>query len=91
MVEVVSVTKKGQATIPKRLREKYGIKNKVIFEENECGIVIKPVPTPADLRGSLKPFAEDKTARELLEEARKEEFAQDEELTKRARASNVRF
>ena len=29
MVEVVSVTKKGQATIPKRLREKYGIKNKV--------------------------------------------------------------
>ncbi len=46
MIEVVSVTKKGQATIPKRLREKYGIKNKVIFEENECGLVLKTSAYP---------------------------------------------
>ena len=54
MVEVVSVTKKGQATIPKRLRKKYGITNKIIFEENEKGIIIKPVPSPRDEFGSLK-------------------------------------
>lgn len=89
MVQVISVTKKGQATIPKRLREKYGIKNKVIFEENECGLVLKPVPSPEDLMGSLKAYAKGKTARQLLEEARKEEFANEKELTKHVRASNI--
>ena len=89
MNEVVSVTKKGQATIPKKLRTKYHIKNKVIFEENECGLVLKAVPTPDELFGSFKKFANGKTARQLLEEARKEEFARDNELLKRARTSNL--
>ena len=89
MVEVVSVTKKGQATIPKRLREKYGIKNKVIFEENECGIVLKPVPTPSQERGSLKELFKGKTSRQLVEEARREEFAQDKELERHARKLHV--
>ncbi len=79
MVEVVSVTKKGQATIPKRLRNKYGIKNRVVFEENECGIVLKPVPLPSEERGALKEFFKGKTAKQLLEEARGEEFAQNKE------------
>ncbi len=89
MVEVVSVTKKGQATIPKRLRVKYGIKNKVIFEENECGIVLKPVPTPSQERGSLKELFKGKTSRQLVEEARREEFAQDKELERHARKLHV--
>ena len=89
MVEVVSVTKKGQATIPMRLRKKYGIKNKVIFEENECGIVLKPLPSPSDEFGSLKEVFKGKTARQLLDEARKEEFAADTELIRRARAIHV--
>ena len=84
LVEVVSVTKKGQATIPKRLREKYGIKDKVIIEENECGIVLKPLPSPSDERGSLKEFFKGKTARQLLQEARKEELAEDKERERRA-------
>lgn len=89
MVEVVSVTKKGQATIPKRLRKKYGIKNKVMFEENEYGLVLKPVPSPDDLMGSFKAYSKGKTARQLLEEARKEEFAKESELIKHARTSNI--
>jgi antitoxin PrlF len=89
MVEVASVTKKGQATIPKRLREKYGIKNKVIFEENECGIVLKPLPSPSDERGSLKEFFKGKTARQLLDEARKEEVVEDKERERRARKIHV--
>jgi bifunctional DNA-binding transcriptional regulator/antitoxin component of YhaV-PrlF toxin-antitoxin module len=91
LVEVVSVTKKGQATIPKRLREKYGIKNKAIVEESECGIVFKPLPPLSEERGSLKKFFKGKTARQLLEEARKEEFEQDKELERRARKAHVRL
>ena len=89
LVEVVSVTKKGQATIPKRLRKKYGIKNKVVFEENECGIVLKPLPSPSDERGSLKEIFKGKTARQLLQEAREEEFAESKELGRRARKVHV--
>jgi len=85
----VSVTKKGQATIPKRLRTKYGIKDKVIFEEVEKGIIIKPVPAPGDEFGSLKGAFKGKTARDLLEDARKEEFVQDRERSKRVKSIDV--
>jgi len=89
LVEVVSVTKKGQATIPKRLRKKYGIKDKVIVEESEYGVLLKPLPSPSDERGSLKEIFKGKTARQLLDEARKEEFAADKELELRARKVHV--
>ena len=91
LVEVVSVTKKGQATIPKRLREKYGIKDKVVIEEDERGIVLKPLPSPSDDLGSLKAMFKGKTAKQLLDEARKEEIAKDREREKRVGAANVRF
>ena len=89
MVEVVCVTKKGQATIPKRLRQKYGIKDKVIFEESERGIVLRPVPLPSQERGSLKEIFKGKTARQLLEEARKEEQAEERNLERHARKVHV--
>jgi antitoxin PrlF len=54
MIEiVVRVNKKGQATIPKNLRKKYGIKDKALIEENERGIILKPLPSPSDDFGSL--------------------------------------
>ena len=39
------LTSKGQLLIPKRLRMKYGIKSgvKVIFEETDKGVLIKPM------------------------------------------------
>jgi antitoxin PrlF len=89
MVEVVSVTKKGQATIPKRIRKKYGIKDKVFIEENEKGIILKPLPSPNDDLGSLKTVFKGKTAQELLKEVRKEEFVKDKEWIKRAVPSNI--
>ena len=89
MVEVVSVTKKGQATIPKKLRDKYGIKDKVVFEENECGIVLRPVPLPSQERGSLKELFKGQTARQLLEEARKEEYEEERKLEQNARKLHV--
>jgi antitoxin PrlF len=89
LVEVVSVTKKGQATIPKKLRKKYGIKDKVIIEENEKGIILKPLPSPNDDFGSLKTVFKERTAQELLKEVRSEEFTKDKEWVKRVRPSNI--
>jgi len=89
LVEVVSVTKKGQATIPKKLRKKYGIKDKVIIEENEKGIILKPLPSPRDDFGSLKTVFKEKTSQELLKEARTAEFTKDQEWIKRVRPSNI--
>jgi AbrB family looped-hinge helix DNA binding protein len=74
----MSVTKKGQITIPKKLREKYRITDKIMLQEIEKGIIIKLLPSPEKEFGSLKSALGGKTARELLEEARKEEYAQDQ-------------
>jgi AbrB family looped-hinge helix DNA binding protein len=71
----VSVTKKGQATIPKKLREKYRIKNKVlVVEVDGKGILFKPLPSPSELLGSLKYLYPDKTAHEVIEEGRKADY-----------------
>lgn len=44
-METSILTSKGQLLIPKRLRNKYGIKSgvKVIFEETDNGVVIRPM------------------------------------------------
>ncbi len=86
MVEevVVSVTKKGQATIPKKLRKKYGIKDKVLLIDDEKGILLKPLPSPYEEIGSLKGYFEGKTAKEVLEESRKEEHENDKKRLEHA-------
>jgi AbrB family looped-hinge helix DNA binding protein len=44
-METSILTSKGQLLIPKRIRNKYGIKSgvKVIFEDTEGGVVIRPM------------------------------------------------
>ncbi len=44
-METSILTIKGQLLIPKRIRNKYGIKSgvKVIFEETENGLMIRPM------------------------------------------------
>ena len=90
MVEVViSVTKKGQATIPKKLRKKYGIKDKVLMVEDEKGILLKPLPSPYEEFGSLKHLFPGKTAKEVLEEGRKEDHEREKRLLKIAGLPDV--
>lgn len=91
MVEiVVSVTKKGQATIPKKLRKKYRITNKVLMiEEDGKGILLKPLPSPEEAFGSLKYLFPDKTAREVVEEGRKADYERDKRLLRIAGFSDV--
>jgi len=76
MTQIVSITSKGQATIPKELREKYGMKDKALVVETDEGILFKPMPTPAQDKGSLKQLMKDRAARELLREARLHEARQ---------------
>lgn len=44
-METSVLTSKGQLLIPKRIRNKYGIKSgvKVIFEETDKGVIIRPM------------------------------------------------
>ncbi len=50
---VVRVSQKGQATIPKELREKFGIETpgEVFVYEADDRIIIEPVPSPDELHG----------------------------------------
>lgn len=51
--EIIHVSKKGQATIPKELRERFGIETpgRVIVREEDDKIVVEPVPTVDEMRG----------------------------------------
>jgi antitoxin PrlF len=69
--KVVRVSQKGQATIPKELREKFGIETpgEVIVYEKEGRIVLEPVPSLDDLHGI---HAGDHDRGEVLEKVREE-------------------
>lgn len=52
---IVSLSQKGQATIPKALRKKHGIDpgSRVRIRENEAGaIVVEPLPSLHEFRGA---------------------------------------
>lgn len=75
---VVAVTKHGQATIPKRFREKLGIEapGKVLFRETEEGeVIVEHVRSPGEMRGfaARSEAATDKPATEILREKREQE------------------
>ncbi len=68
--EVVRVSQKGQATIPKALREKFGIEapGEVFVFEEGGRIVLEPVPTLEELQGI---HASDREPGEAMAKARK--------------------
>lgn len=86
--EIVRVSQKGQATIPKSLREKFGIDTPgevFIYEEGER-IVVEPVPSFEDLGGI---HADDERAPgEILEKVR--ELKEDERRHEEKRATRLR-
>ena len=65
MSKSTRITSKGQATIPRELREKYGLEpgDEVIWEEGEDGIIVKK-RTKTGARGLL--------AGDLTEDERKQ-------------------
>jgi AbrB family looped-hinge helix DNA binding protein len=71
---IVTVTKKGQATIPSQLRKKHRIGRKVLVIDTEAGVLLKPVPDPMLDKGSLKELFSGANSRDLVDEARSMEI-----------------
>lgn len=75
-METSILTVKGQLLIPKRIRNKYGIKSgvKVIFEETANGLVIRPMNEDYfnSFRGIIKSTGDIKeTMKEMKDEEKK--------------------
>lgn len=86
--KVVSVSSRGQATIPKEFREELGIDapGRVKFVRTDEGeIVVRPIHSVTDLRGILAEKTDERgrSATELLREEREEDEASEDELLQR--------
>lgn len=72
---IMMVTKKGQTTIPKELRDAFGIgaPGRVTMEATDDGVLVKRVPTPAELTGELEGVtdSEGRTGVEALRDERR--------------------
>jgi antitoxin PrlF len=81
--KVVRVSQKGQATIPKGLREKFGIETpgEVFVYEDQGRIIIEPVPSPDELHGI---HSGEREYGEVLERVRKIKDAEKRKQDKRA-------
>jgi len=86
---VVRVSQKGQATIPKGLREKFGIETpgEVFVYEERGRIIIEPVPSPDELHGIHAGEHERGEVLERVRELKDEEKRQEEERVERLRPS----
>jgi AbrB family looped-hinge helix DNA binding protein len=89
--EIVRVSQKGQATIPKTLREKFGIETpgEVLVYEDGTRLIIEPIPSPDELHGI---HAGEHEPGELLDEVRElkaEEQEREEERIERLRPEDA--
>jgi AbrB family looped-hinge helix DNA binding protein len=75
MENEVVVTRKGQTTIPVRLRRKFKIEEGTRLEvvETKEGILFKPKVSFWDLAGSGSRFATPEEMKKLLDESREED------------------
>jgi AbrB family looped-hinge helix DNA binding protein len=73
--EVINVSKKGQATIPKELRERFGIEapGKVLVREVDGKVVVEPLPSVEEMRGVHAGDYEDGAVLSHLQEMRRED------------------
>lgn len=87
---VVRVSQKGQATIPKGLREKFGIETpgEVFVYEEQGRIIIEPVPSPDELHGIHEGDHERGEVIKRVHEITNEEKQQEAERVDRLRPSD---
>nr|WP_254922111.1 AbrB/MazE/SpoVT family DNA-binding domain-containing protein [Halorubrum sp. Ea8] len=83
------MSQKGQATIPKGLREKFGIETpgEVFVYEDQGRIIIEPVPSPDELHGIHAGEHEGGAVLERVREMKEEEKRRDTERADRLRPS----
>jgi len=75
MTEEVVVTRKGQTTIPAKLRAKYGIEEGTRLEVVDAGegVLFKPKMTTVDLASSGSKYATPKEMKQRLDKLREED------------------
>lgn len=80
---LMKVTQKGQTTIPKEFRDAFKIDapGRVTMEATDEGILIKRVPTPAEVTGELAGVTDDegRTGIEILREERRADARAEEQ------------
>jgi looped-hinge helix DNA binding domain, AbrB family len=83
------VSQKGQATIPKGLREKFGIETpgEVFVYEDQGRIIIEPVPSPDELHGIHAGDHEHGDVLERVREMKYEEKRKEDSRAERLRPS----
>jgi AbrB family looped-hinge helix DNA binding protein len=71
---IVTVTRRGQTTIPQSIRKKCGIKegDRLIVEATENGILFKPVPNILDMIGIDAEYATVEEVKKMLDKLREE-------------------
>lgn len=92
--KVVSVSRRGQATIPKEFREELGIETpgRVKFVRTDDGdVVVRPIESATDLRGVLAGATDEEghSAVERLREERRRDRARAAELRLRDDAGDA--
>lgn len=74
MEYIVKITRRGQATIPIELREKYGVEegDKVLFEDREGEIVIRVIPRLEEMAGIYAGLATPEEMKKRVDKLREE-------------------
>ena len=85
--EIIRVSQKGQATIPQRLREKFGIDTpgEVLIYEDEGRIIVEPLPPAEDLHGIHAGEHEPGEVLAKVRDMKDEEKRREEETAERLR------
>ena len=71
---VVKVTRRGQTTIPLKIRQKCGIKegDKLLVEVTDKGILFKPIPNLLDMAGIDAGYATVEQVNKMIDKLREE-------------------
>jgi AbrB family looped-hinge helix DNA binding protein len=71
---VVKVTRRGQTTIPQKIRQQCGIKegDRLTVEATENGVLFKPIPNMLDLIGVDAGYATVEQVNKMIDKLREE-------------------
>jgi antitoxin PrlF len=85
--EIIRVSQKGQATIPQRLREKFGIDTpgEVLVYEDDGRIIVEPLPPAQELHGIHAGEHEPGEVLAKVREMNEEDKRREEERAERVR------
>jgi AbrB family looped-hinge helix DNA binding protein len=74
MENVVKVTRRGQTTIPQKIRQQCGVKegDRLLVKATEEGILFKPIPNIMDMAGIDAGYASVEEVKKMVDKLREE-------------------